>query len=494
MRRPSPWVIFRSLRGRLPLLALALGVVLPAAPVPTASPPVRISAASPFALCLPVEIEGQPVGGGFVNAEVEPRVAVNPATIGTGHVNAVAVWQQDRWSSGGARGLMAGYSFDGGRTWKRSTLPFTACAPGGLAAQAASDPWVSIGPDGTVYAVGLTLAVVPPGRDVGVAAATSSDGGRTWKNVQMVARDTAESSDKESVTADPMHPGVAYVVWDRIGGNGGGQPLWFARTLDGGRTWSEPSRIAAVSGETIGHQIVVDPRSDTLYDFYSRGAPLGAIYCQPERENCSNPPATGQMLVTRSTDMGLTWSSPRLIATFHEVGVGKSTGLQVRTGDRLPEAAIDRRTGRLYVIWQDSRFSAAKADGIALSISSDGGAHWSKPRQIPSPPGLPAVTATLAVTQQGVVGATFYTFRSGPNSMSGNFWFSRSTDQGQTFSKPLHLAGLFDLMLAPYARGFFLGDYEGLAANGSAFVSVFVMTNARSTGNRTDVYATRIQP
>lgn len=37
----------------------------------------------------------------YVNAEVEPYVAVNPATAG----NLIGVWQQDRWSDGGAGSL-----------------------------------------------------------------------------------------------------------------------------------------------------------------------------------------------------------------------------------------------------------------------------------------------------------------------------------------------------------------------------------------------------
>ena len=50
-------------------------------------------------------------GTNYVNAEVEPWLSVNPAN----PMNMIGVWQQDRWSNGGAHAV-AGYTFDGGAT------------------------------------------------------------------------------------------------------------------------------------------------------------------------------------------------------------------------------------------------------------------------------------------------------------------------------------------------------------------------------------------
>jgi len=61
-----------------------------------ASGPIDVSGLSPFATCT----VGGP-GTNYVNSEVEPFVAVNP----TNPSNIVGVFQQDRWSNGGARGL-----------------------------------------------------------------------------------------------------------------------------------------------------------------------------------------------------------------------------------------------------------------------------------------------------------------------------------------------------------------------------------------------------
>ena len=72
--------------------------VPPSSPPPSApslDPAYRVSGASPFASNCD---NGTTGGTAFVNAEVEPSFAVNP----TDSQNLVAVWQEDRWSTGGA--------------------------------------------------------------------------------------------------------------------------------------------------------------------------------------------------------------------------------------------------------------------------------------------------------------------------------------------------------------------------------------------------------
>src|SRR6266568_8189052 len=207
-----------------------------------ASTIVLVSGPSPYATCS----NDSQSGKNFVNAEVEPWVAENPANSS----NIIGVWQQDRDSFGGAHGLVAGFSFNGGATWGETTLPFDACAPGGLPFERASDPWVSIGPDGRAYAVSISFNFVANG-DNSVAASTSSNGGKTWTSPALVDLITGPDAnrffdDKESVTADPVTPGVAYVVWDRFTGghndnpvqilhsHGFTSPAMFSKTVDGG--------------------------------------------------------------------------------------------------------------------------------------------------------------------------------------------------------------------------------------------------------------------
>ena len=89
----------------------------------TATAPSVASKPSPF----PAGCEGVPQSGTlYENAEVEPRVAVDPAN----PLHIVGVFQQDRWSNGGAHGLVASRSFDGGATWAESWAHFSICAGG----------------------------------------------------------------------------------------------------------------------------------------------------------------------------------------------------------------------------------------------------------------------------------------------------------------------------------------------------------------------------
>jgi len=168
----------------------------------------------------------------YVNAEVEPMIAVNPANPN----NMIAAWQQDRWSNGGARGPGTAYSFDGGGTWTRTSAPMSRCA-GGTGANAferASDPWVTFAPDGTAYQAALGFNNVQ-NADNAIIVSRSTDGGRTWSQATTLRRDTfAPGNDKESITADPTDARFAYAVWDRLAGNNA--PTWLARTTDGGAT------------------------------------------------------------------------------------------------------------------------------------------------------------------------------------------------------------------------------------------------------------------
>src|SRR5262245_21535114 len=102
--------------------------------------PEKVSGPSPFA---PQCSETGP-GTLHWNSEVLPHLAVNPRN--PAHV--VGTYQQDRWSSTAAQGVLTTTSFDGGRTWRQS-IPATSECSGGVNLKRATDSWVSVAPDGT---------------------------------------------------------------------------------------------------------------------------------------------------------------------------------------------------------------------------------------------------------------------------------------------------------------------------------------------------------
>src|SRR3954453_4369061 len=238
----------------------AVLIIVPATSVAAAAPSdtrlVRVSHGDPFAGCT---TGGTPASTLYPGAEAEPSSAGNRSRPG----EVVGAWQQDRWSDGGARGLVAGYSRDGGRSIDEALWPVSRCAPGGLNYERASDPWVSIGPDGTVYGSALSFDANSPRN--AVVATTSYDGGRTWRNTTELIVDTQARfvDDKNSVTADPVRRGSAYQVWDRLDLGPTGQqllggPALLSVTRDSGRSWSRPQVIVATAPfqQTIGNVIV----------------------------------------------------------------------------------------------------------------------------------------------------------------------------------------------------------------------------------------------
>src|SRR5256885_15415619 len=96
----------------------------------------------------------------------------------------IAVWQQDRWSDGGAHGLVAGVTHDGGATWTRTFAHLSECAGGNAANggnyERSSDPWVSFGPTGTAYQISLSFDANTARN--GVLVSKSADGGNTWRS------------------------------------------------------------------------------------------------------------------------------------------------------------------------------------------------------------------------------------------------------------------------------------------------------------------------
>jgi hypothetical protein len=481
-------------------LLAALAASTPAMATPTPTSPVLVSGPSPFATCT----AGAP-GTNYVNAEVEPFVAVNPANTN----NVIGVFQQDRWSNGGSHGLVTGYSTNGGTSWNESFAPLSDCA-GGTPANGgdyprSSDPWVSIGPDGRAYQVSISFTADEV--TSAVLASTSTDGGATWSNPATIIKDVSSVpgvnfNDKESVTADPFNAGTAYVVWDRAQFPSDNASLnalghsfafrgtpYFSKTTDGGATWSAPAAMTNSNIFSIGNQIVVEP-DGTLIDVFHYGKGSG-----------KDAPNASLQGVMRSTDGGAHWSPPNQISNNPVVNdVDPNNGVPLRTGadigGGIPDIGVDPHNGKLYVVWEDSRFSGTHND-IVMSTSSNAGKTWTTPVKVnQTPVPVLAFTPMVDVLPNGTVAVTYYDIRNDPGNASSlltDYWVVDSHDGGSTWSEARITPTSFDDTFAPFSRGYFLGDYQGLANDGSNFKSFFVQTNS-DTSNPTDVWNSTVAP
>src|SRR6266568_4260802 len=343
-----------------------------------------------------------------------------------------------------------------------------------------------------------------------MAGALTAGGGRTWGNARLIKSDQGTSpvfevtqffNDKESVTADPKTAGTAYVVWDRLKAPSHSPdadlrahafrgPAWFSKTTDGGKTWTGTRAIfdPGQNSQTIGNQVVVNRQTGVLYDFFEQFQTTGSPKFTPRGLSVS---------FISSSDGGSTWSKPTVVSNQQTVDdFAPNTGALLRTGAGLPSVAIDASNGDLYVVWEDARFTSGTVNQAVISTSTNGGAHWSGPAVVSNPNSKPAFTPTVAVNSGGTVAVTYYDFRNPDGSTVGqptDYWFTASTDHGASFGDETRITPTsFDILNAPNAGGLFLGDYEGLDVNGTAFVPFFVKTNDEDKSNRTDVFTTSI--
>jgi hypothetical protein len=447
----------------------------PRPPIVTSLPAVQLSATSPFTAGCDGTV---PTGTLYVNAEVEPIAAVNPVN----PANIVAAWQQDRWSDDGAHGIVTAASFDSGHTWTRAMPEVSRCAGGtavnGADYARASDPWLTVAADGTTYLLSLSFtgATLAANATTAMLVTRSTDGGATWTAPITLIRDVSGfSDDKGSITADRLNSHYVYAVWDRLDSNGGG-PTFFARTADGGSSWQTAHAIydPGSGNQTIGNLLLSLPNGTLLVVFTEFATMQTGL--------------SGTLKVMRSTDHGGSWSVPLAIAAELPVGTrDPRSGMHVRDSSDLPATAIDR-SGTVYVVWQDSRFSNGERDAIALSSSFDGGATWSPPVRVNGSPAASAFIPNINVRDDGLIGVSYYDLRNdvpSPGVFTADYWLATSLD-GLNW-KDTHISGPFSLLNAPVAEGLFLGDYQSLGSSGSDFLPVFVISSA-NTANRTDVF------
>jgi len=450
-------------------------------PPPPPNRAVLVSGASPF----PEGCEG---GSGATpnheNGEAEAWLAADPAD--SSHL--VGIYQQDRWRGGGAHGLMIAVTEDGGKTWTRDFAPFARCAGGNPGNngnyERASDPWVTISPDGTVYQSGLSFDAVADANQA-TQISRSTDGGKTWSNPTPLIADTdpTVTDDKDSMIADPIHNGYAYVAWSRYTYTDATQsllvssPILLSRTTDGGETWQSPPEVIynpPAGFYATGIEMVVLPNGTLVGMFIQYDATTSAYY------------------TISSTDHGGTWSAPVLLDMDDDIGVTDvKTGEPVREG--VSNIAVNPTTGDLYFVSMDARFSSGVRNGIIFYTSTDGGQTWSAPVQINQAPNVQAFAPSIAISASGKIAVAYYDFRndnSDPNVLLTNYWRITSTDRGKTWSE-ISLSYPFDLRTAPLTGlGYMVTDYEGIVAVGNSFTEFFVLANSGDAANPTDVFAT----
>jgi len=218
----------------------------------------------------------------------------------------------------------------------------------------------------------------------------SSDGGATWSapNQLSAAHNNGTVGGRQGSAVRTGPDGTVYVFWED-GDNKVGNKMVFASSSDGGVHWTRPGLIAPV--RDIADPIpganfrtdsflsaVVDQRNGSVYAAWSDASG-----------------GTGHIVVTKSTNAGATWSTPRTVSAVSN-GYAFFQGLDV-----APNGRVDVGYQALTVLGSATTYGTgnAKIDSYYTS-SNDGGATWSGPTKVSSMSSDPAASAQNNLRRQ----------------------------------------------------------------------------------------------
>jgi BNR repeat-like domain len=382
-----------------------------------------------------------------------------------------------------------------------------------------TEPAIAVNPGGPQQVVGVFQD--------NVHAAYSTDSGHSWQLAENVDPKNYRVSGDVSVTFDNQgHAIVCYIAFDKLGTfnywahgatrNG----IFVRRSLDGGKTWEAEHIPVAEQSSSPG--IPFEDKPYIVAD-NTRGRYAGNLYIGWTRWRLND----SQMVLSRSTDDGKTWSQPveidkhpglprddngaaegfdgvvgpdgKLYAIWSQDDAimlttsrdgGKTFSharpvihtapimFAIETLERangFPQIAIDPKSKRLYVTWSDYRNGDLD---VFLATSDDGGRRWTSPVRVNNDPvhnGAEQFFQWLAVDPtDGSINVVFYDRRGDPQNRKQIVVLARSTDSGHTFNNYAWTNEAFE------ASGVFFGDYSGIAAYGGRVFGIWTEKPAQA--------------
>jgi hypothetical protein len=247
-------------------------------------------------------------------------------------------------------------TFDGGKTWKEYQLHFNPQQFNNV-----GDPAVAFDADGTAYLSALGVNNLPNGDQTGfdVLVAHSVDGGKNWSNPKRVATGTGSIAtggvlnDKDYLVA--WGHGNALVTWVQVTWGPGTirAPIFARVTHDGGKTWADPVEISGAFVNDEAPVSVVAQDGSVYVAFLSFDEEVGPQF-RDHYKVVKLDPSTGQPLGA-PVDVGLTYDG----VNDYPVNVaGDRTYQDSQFRAPLPignVAADPTNAKHLAVIWSDMR-------------------------------------------------------------------------------------------------------------------------------------------
>lgn len=373
---------------------------------------------------------------------------------------------------------------------------------------------------GRIYAGGATA----------IGWATSTDGGTTWSHGFLPGLTKGEGTGPYDSASDPVvaydaKHGVWMIASLPISATVHVPAVAISRSTDGGFTWQAPVSVDPNAVGSDKNWIVCDSWATSPY--------FGNCYAEWD-----DPSRQGLILMSTSTDGGLTWSAPSPTANLI-TGIGSVPQVQpngtvvvpleavigvtqasisafvssdggttwtapvsiasiqfhadaggIRSGP-LPNSAIDG-AGTVWVIWEDCRFRAQCFTNDLVYSTSVDGVNWSPVARIPIDdvsstvdhfiPGTGIDPATSGATAHVAVHYYYYLQSNCAVSTCQLFvGYVSSANGGSTWSAPSTLTGAMQLSWLPNSQnGLMVGDYIATAFTNGIPHGVFAVAQANS--------------
>ena len=388
------------------------------------------------------------------------------------------------------RGLLPGYS-DTGAAVATSAGPLaTSATPGTLVSD--GDPVVAFGPklgangkfswaSGTRAYYANLSAYSTAGRPGNQAAeligvSMSDNYGASWYDPVIAARSHGNVfNDKESLWVDRNENspffGRVYATYTEFRSiSETAEPVILVYSADGGLTWSKQNQLSSAYNNASrgGRQGSV-----------VRTGPNGAVYVTFED---GDNKLGSQHVVVVSNDGGVSFSKKVSISAVVDLPAA-IPGSNFRT-DSFSSAAVDQRTGAIYVGWADARGGSGR---ILVAHSTNGGQTWSAP--------VTASTATegyafyqgLDVAPNGRVDVGYQALlatdpsRYGTDNARIDSYYVSSADGGASWSTPLKVSTVSSDPAASAQNNLalqFWGDYNTVASTNDN--ALFIYTDSRN--------------
>jgi len=315
-------------------------------------------------------------GGNTWNTAIEvsktPGQSSDPVIAGHGQ-NLAIVWI-DTTAGAANPDVWAAVSSNDGVDW-------TAAADISKTPGVSSEPAVAIAPDGTIHVVWLDTTGGAANPDVWHTQ--SDDYGKSWKAAENISKTPGVSS-HTAIACGPK--GEVYVTWADTTNGVDNRDIWFARSLDGGKTWGKPFDMSNTPGLSSTPEIAVGESGKIYVSWIDTSS--GATH--PD------------VFVVRSHDRGATFSKP--VDASNTPGVSSEPAMAAADG-ALVIVWLETPSGSSAVLLGSRDHPAASAPPVPdiwFAQSGDGGRTFSAAANLSNTPGgsgLPrvAIVANAAV-------------------------------------------------------------------------------------------------